>query len=179
MVDLAAERAMIQEEETRFKAAVSEAVMQKFGKLGNFINTRQYDTKAFFLNGRYGQSTVPLHGIDGAYIFPFDATIFNVYIFNLVAGSSGTTELDVKRVTASGGAGSTIFSTTPKIAATAGANAYVGVGGSGVGLTAPIFTGASTTTFDVDADDMIYVSMIQKQAGNPENSGLLVCFRPR
>ena len=167
---------MIQVEETDYKSAASEAFVKKLGKSVNFINTNQYDTKDFFLNGRYNIATMPQTAVDGLYIFPYDVEIFNAYAFNIVAGSSGTTELDIKRLTASGGTGTSIFSTTPKIAYTAGDNAYVGVGETGTGLTAPIL---SSSPFNISAGDAIYCDIIQAQGGNPENCGILVYFRPR
>jgi hypothetical protein len=177
MADITRLKRNIQVEETDFRSAVSESVLQKVGGSVNFINDRQYDTKGFFLNGKYGTATVPMTAIDGLYVFPFDAEIFNVYMFNIVAGSGGTTELDIKRLTDSGGSPTSIFSTTPKIASTAGARAYVGVGESGAGLTAPVLSGGAP--FDVNAGDAVYVDLIQKQTGDPENCGVILYLMPR
>lgn len=178
MADITEERKYIQEEETAYRAAVAESTMNRVGAAINFINKRQYDTKAFFLNGYYAKVTAPQTAADGFYIFPFDVEVFDAAIFNVVAGSSGTTELDVKVATASGGSFSSIFSTTPKIASSAGANAWVKVGGSGTGLTAPVLSGG-TGLFNINAGSAIRVDKMAVQSGTPENCGIIIYFRPR
>lgn len=175
MGDVAVSRRNIKEEEVRYRAAVSESTGFKIAGAINFINTYQYNTKDFFLNGEYGIATVPATALDGLYVFPFNVEIFDAAMFNLVAGSGGTTELDVKIATAPGGAFASIFSTTPKIAATAGAAAWVKTGGSGTGLTAPVISGG---VLQVAAGSAIRLDLIQKQTGSPKNCGINIFFRP-
>jgi hypothetical protein len=176
MADLTELRRNVQIEETRFRFAVSESLAQKLGGSINFINNKQYDTKAFFANGPYNITGVNETAVDGLYVFPFDVEVFEAAMFNIVAGSGGTTTLDVLRATASGGAFSTIFSTKPAIASTAGASAYIRTGGSGTGLTAPVLT---STPFDIDAGHAIRLDFTGKQTGSPENCGLILYMRPR
>lgn len=177
MTDISPARSNIQIEEVRYRAAVSEGTFTRIGSSINHINTFQYDTKSFFLNGDYAISVAigSTIGVDGLYVIPFNCEVFQVAMFNLVAGSSGTTTLDVKRATASGGAFTTIFSTTPKIQSTAGNNAYIRTGGAGVGLTAPILT---TTPFQLSAGHALRLDIIGVQGGTPQNCGLILYMRP-
>lgn len=178
MADLAAERHQIQTEETRFPFAIAESAQQKIGKAINFINTKQYDTKDFFANGVYNSTGANETAFDGLYVFPYNVTIFYVAMFNVIAGSGGTTEIDIKVTPSSGTTFTTIFSTRPKISTTADHTdvAYIYTGGSGTGLTAPVLTG---TTFNVNAGSAIRADFISKQTGSPQNCGILVYFYPR
>lgn len=176
---------------SQFLAAVSEYIAQSIAGSINFINSFQYDEKEFFLNGPYGQVvSVPVLGLDGLYVFPFNAEIINYAMFNLVAGSSGTTALDIKRATSSGGTFTSIFSVTPKIASTATANTYflgytitkVSIGQSWAvngspptGVTIGTFT---SVPFNVSAGDAIRVDLTDRMPA-AQNCGLVVHFRPR
>lgn len=174
MTDLASARKMIQQEETIFRYGVSESFAQKLGAAVNFINTRQYSEKQFFANGTYGRVAMPQTGIDGLTVFEFAAEIIGVWAFRLTAGSGGTTELDIKRATAPGGAFTSIFSTTPKFTPTAGNNAWIGLGETLSGATAPVLASAN-----VDAGDALRFDIIQDETGDPRNCGVLIHYRPR
>lgn len=178
MSDLSPTRALLQIEETRFRFAVSESFAQKLGGAVNHILLRQYDTKAFFANGPYNVTGVNETAVDGLYTFPVDIEVFEVMMFNIVAGSGGSTSLDVKRATATGSSFTTIFSTAPAIATTADHTdaAYIRTGGTGTGLTAPVLT---TTPFNIDAGHAIRLDFLSKQTGSPQNCGLVLYFRPR
>ncbi len=190
MADLLPQRLNIQIEESRFRYAVAESVIQKIGAAINLINKRQFQQKEFFLNGPYGQVAVtPQNGLDGLYVFPFAAEIINVAMFNLDAGSAGTTELDVKRATSSGGAFTSIFTTTPKITSAAGANtffpAYV-IADATAGQTftpnPSLPTGCSggilsTVPFQVNQGDAIRVDILSSMTGG-QNAGLIIFHRP-
>lgn len=179
MTAIAPVRADIQQEAVAFRAAVSESILQTVGAAINFVNQKQYDSKAYFINGGYNLTGVLETAVDGLYIVPpgINATIFAVSMFNITAGSGGTTTLDVLRATTSGGAFTSIFSTKPAIASTAGNNAWIATGGSGVGLTAPILTGG--TTFDINAGDALRLDFTGKQTGSPQNCGLILYTYPR
>lgn len=172
------ERRLIYQSGAQYRSAVSEELIQRLGALANFISLFQYDTKAFFLNGKYSVVSTPQSAVDGLYRFPFNAEIFDVVMFSMIAGSSGTTILDVKRVTQSGGVGVSIFTTTPKIASTAGNNSYIGIGETGTGLTAPVLD-SETDVYNIDAGDAIYCDLLQSQQGDARNCGIIVYFRPR
>lgn len=180
MSDVTPERIILQTEEVSYRAAVSEATFTRVAATNNFISTYQYDTKAFYLNGRYFGKAAPQTGVDGAHIMIFNMEIIGISMFNLVAGASGTTTLDVKRRTASGGSGTSIFSTKPSIASTAGNNAWVSrvlvpadtILENPSGTTAPVL---STTT--LNAGDMITLDTFATQTG-AENCGLILYLRP-
>ena len=180
MADLIPERLNIQIEETQYKSAVSESTMSRVGASINFVNKRQHDTKQFFINGKYYVGGASQTGVDGAYAFLKDAEITGIMMFNLIAGASGTTTLDIVRYTASNTGGSSIFTVKPAISSTAGDNAYVMVDltpsytilENPSGTTAP--TMALTT---VSAGDLIKMNFTSVQAGG-ENAGIVIYFRP-
>lgn len=173
-------RANIYVEDVQYRAAVSEAVGSKIGSSINFINNYQYDSRGFFLNGGYGSYSGAQVGVDGAWGILFDVKLVGIFMFNLVAGVSGTTTLDVKRRTASGGSSTSIFSTKPSITSAAGNNAFVfnrtidsTVLDNPAGTTLPIFG-----TTDLDAGDMLTLNIDAKQVSG-ENCGLVLYYRPR
>lgn len=165
----------IYDQEIKTRAAISEGTFSKIGSMVNFIGHRVYEKKQFFLNGRY-RIFGSQNGIDGLDFFEFDAEIFNVFMFNSVAGSSGTTELDLKIATASGGSFTSIFSTTPKIQSSAGNYAWTSVGSSPSGTTAPVLAAGALT---IAAGTAIRLDCLQVQGGNPENCGLVIHYRAR
>lgn len=171
---LSAVRRMIYEEQTKYKAGISESVAQYIGSSINFINLYQHSEKQFFLNGPYGSVGAQTF-VDGLVIFNFNAEIFNVYMFNAVAGTSGTTELDLKIATTPGGSFTSIFTTTPKITSTAVAGAYIGVGNTVSGCTAPVLAASAAT---ITAGTALRCDKIQSML-NAENTGLVVHYRPR
>lgn len=175
MALLADVKRYIDQLEIKYRAAVSEATFSKIGSAINFILHRTHEKKDFFINGRYKVFNGQV-GIDGVCVFEFDAEIFSVYMFNHVAGSGGTTELDIKKQATSGGAYSTIFSTTPKITSAAGNFARIGTGGVVAGCTAPVLT---STPLNVNAGEALRIDMLQSQTGSPENCGIIIHYRPR
>lgn len=179
MSEITPARQNIHEEETRYRAAVSEATAQKLGASINFINDKQHSEKQFFANGPYWYASMPQTYVDGLVFFEFDAEIINVWAYSSAPGSSGTTELDVKRATAPGGAFSSIFSTTPKFASTHATPAWVDADGTqaaGTGVTAPVLS-----TTNVDAGDALRFDIIQSMTGNGNEVvvGIIVHYRPR
>lgn len=174
MADLTGERKNLQIEETRFRGAVSESLLQKTGKSINFINNYQYDSKRFPINGPYSiMSSYPVLGVDGLVPVEYNIEIINIWAYNLTAGASGTTELDIKKATTPGGAFTSIFSTTPKFTSTAVSNAWIKVGGSLAGATAPVLSSTS-----LSAGDMLRCDLVSAMPG-AENCGLIIHFRPR
>jgi hypothetical protein len=167
---------LIQIEETFFKAAVSEFTMQRMGQFMNFLATKEHSEKQFFLNGPYARGADPQFYADGLAVFEFDAEIFNVWMFNIVPGSSGTTELDIKIASSPGAAFNSIFATTPKITSSAVAAAWIGVGGSVGGCVAPVLTSGGSP-LSVSAGYAIRCDKITSMAGG-ENCGIIVHYRP-
>lgn len=178
MSDVPAVRQNIVTQEVSFRAAVSEGTFQKLSGSVNFLNNFQYDTKPFFINGLYNITGVNESAVDGLYIIPpgINIQVIAVAMFNVLAGSGGTTTLDVLKATASGGAFTSIFTTPPAIASTAGSYAYVATGGSGTGLTAPVL---SSTPYNMSAGNAFRIDFLGKQTGSPQNCGLILYYQPR
>ena len=185
-------RSLIYAPGAQFRSAVSENLIQRIGAMQNFIALYQHSEKQFFLNGPYSILTPPQTALDGLVIFEWDATIFDVWMFNIVNGIAGTTELDLKLATTSGGAFSSIFSTTPKITSAAGNNAWVGkpitYDSSGAatadgtyvtptGCTKPVLTGGGQT-LNVSKGSAMRLDILQAQTGG-QNCGVLVHYYPR
>ena len=182
MSEITPARQNIFEQETRYRAAVSEATKTKIGGSINFINERQYDQKAFFLNGPYrvAVNIGSTEAVDGLMPFLFPVELVGVWMFNLVSGSSSNTQLDVRRRTSPGGTSTSIFSTRPRITSAASNFAYVGrrltdnsVLGGGTGMTAPVL---SQTEFN--AGDVLTLDIVSAMPG-AENAGLILQLRPR
>lgn len=190
MTDVSRLKRNVQVEEVAYKAAVSESTWNKIGGAINFINDRQYDTRKVCLDGSYWVAAVPLTGVESLEAFPFDAEVFNVCMYNMVSGSGGTTELDFKVCTSSGGSFTSIFAITPKIASTAGNNNYFlmrdedgNANTAGTGQTMPTFAPAmidgTTGHLNIDAGSALRCDLIAKQTGFPENCGIILYFRAR
>jgi len=174
-MELSAIKKFIQAEEVKYKAAISEVTARKMGQMMNFLGRRLHETKRFDLNGPYYVAADPQIGVDGLSGFEFDAEIFNIWIFNLVPGSSGTTELDLKRATTPGGTFTSIFSVTPKVSSAAAANTWCKIGDTVTGCTAPVLT---SFPFNVNAGDVLRLDKLNSMPG-AQNCGLLVHYRPR
>ncbi len=175
MAELPDELQNIHVEETQSRFAVSESIAQKMGSSMNFINNRHHAVKRWDINGNYGAITVPFNSIDGYDFCWKDLTIVEVLMWVQVCGSAGTTELDIKRATASGGSFTSIFSTTPKIAFGAGSGVWVKLLGAGSGLTAPVLTST-----DLDEGDALRCDLIQHQTGTAVNgTGIILLHKPR
>jgi hypothetical protein len=182
MSELSPQRKNIHTEEVQYKASVSEAVGFKLGAAINFINLRQYDTKAFYINGPYSINTGPKIAVDGAYLVLHDCEIVGCAMFNIVAGSSGTTTLNVRKYTASNApsGGASIFTTKPAISYTAGNYAFVfkrfqddTTLENPSGTTLPVLA-----TNQLNAGDMLVIDIDSYQTG-AENCGLILFTRPR
>jgi hypothetical protein len=179
MTDLPDELHLIQVEATRFRSAVSEDILQTMGKTSNFLANRTYEEKQFFLNGRYAIVVAPQTGLDGLVFFQYDAVIIDAWAFNIVPGSGGTTELDIKRATTPGGTFTSIFTTTPKFTSAASAYSWVdalGIVPAGTGVTAPVLDPAQ---LNVNAGDALRIDKLQNMLGTPENCGIIITFRSR
>lgn len=174
MADLISTRYMIQQEETRAQAAVSESTMSRVGSSVNFINTKHIYQHDWNLNGRYNIVTPPNLALDSYITYPFPYEILEFMVFSGDAmGSSGITELDVKWKPELSGTYQSIFSTTPKLTSAAGAFESIRQGQTRTGWTAPVL---SKTQFD--AYDILRLDLLQAQAGNPNGVFAKVWIRP-
>lgn len=165
-------RKLIDQNDVKYRASVSESTWTKIGGMLNFIANRNHQEKQFFLNGPYLTGTK----LDGLTVFNFNATIINVYAFNIIAGTSGTTEFDIKIKPQLSGAFTSIFTTRPAISYLAG-EVWVGIGDVIANTTAPVLT-SSPNGLNVNQGDALVLDLLQAQLG-AQNCGVLVHYRPR
>lgn len=178
MTAISDSREIIQEEETRFRSAVSEALLTKMGATNNFISNRQYDTHMWNLNGDYtkasGQS-----GLEGMFVAQFDMEIIAISLGNIVAGTAGTTTFDVHLIDGSGNDTGSIFTVQPSIDSTAPNNAYASrdfitpSDETSTGITLP-----TLPTRDFDKFDAFRID-IDAAMTSAENCFLSIHYRPR
>lgn len=147
MATVLAARSNFDEREVDYRSGLSESFFTKMAQQHVFLNQKHYIIWQFNINGPYYRND-PVLGVEGIFVVPFNAEIFDASITNSVAGSGGTTELDVKRATSSGGAFTSIFSTTPKITSSASNYAFAKIGSSVSGVTAPVLNTATTSDID-------------------------------
>lgn len=188
MADVSPIRTLVQFPGVQFNAAVSENMLQEIAEAQNFLSYFQYSEKRFVLDGPYSIVSDPQNAVDGLIIFEFQAQILDVWMWNMTAGSSGTTELDLKLATSVGGSFSSIFTTTPKISYLAGNNIWVGNPVSaivGTQFTYPSYTPPANTTQPVlnraitdviPAFSALRLDKIQSQVGG-QDCGIVVHYR--
>lgn len=175
MTDVTAERNLLQEEECRSNAAVSEATMTRFAAMANFLALREFTQHDFNLNGKYNMVTIPNLNVDGYVTYPFAWEIIDILLITGSAnGSSGTTEIDLKWKPEASGSFATIFSTTPKFTSSAGAGAVARIGQAAANMTAPVL---SKTQFD--AYDIVKLDILQAVAGTVNGCFIKLFIRPR
>lgn len=117
-------RTIIQSEEVSYASAVSSGTGTRLGQGLNFHNTNQIQVYQWVLNGRYGRNSGPQSGVDAAQAIWRNCEIIGFFMFSSVAGSSGTTDIDIRRFTASGVSAS-IFTQRPTLTNAAGDEAYM------------------------------------------------------
>ena len=179
MTDVNLARENIQIEEVQYRASISEAVGTKLGGSINFINEKQYDTHSFLLNGPYALGAGSI-GTDGIFPVLYNMELIAVTFFNVTAGLSGTTTLDVHWLSSSGVDQGSIFGTKALIDQSAANNAYAIKGiksdiadSSGTGIALPTMV---KTEFDAGNALRLDLDTAMFQANN---AGLLIHFRPR
>jgi hypothetical protein len=124
MTDVVPSRVNIQQEETRFRASVSESMFTRVAGSINLINDRQYDTHDWHLNGQIGLFPV-VPGPDGIFAFLFDVEITGfTYRIGDTTGASSSVIVDIHKLSAGGTDDGTIFSTRPQISSAASPDTY-------------------------------------------------------
>lgn len=118
--EIDAENSRIYQEDVKYGAAVSEAVMFKIGALANYIA----DKFSYYDFGVVGASyddlsSYPYTFSDSIEVVDLDATIYRIEVTNDVSGTAGTTEFKIERQVAGVGAWSNIFSVNCSIVHTA------------------------------------------------------------
>lgn len=184
MTDLAGVRTILQEEEVKFKASVSEATFTRVAQASNFISQYQFDSKAWFLNGPYHVKGSSQFGVDGAYIAPFNMEIVGFAMYNLEAGTgSNPIELQIQRWTDSGVSDGEIFFIKPALFPAAGNNAYLAqlFLPTPVTLVAPgsgFVEAELDTGLTVDQGHMLTLDITSAQ-DQGRSAGLVLWMRPR
>lgn len=175
MTQISPERILLQTEETNFRAAVAQSLMNRVGATTNFINLYQANMREFMVNGAYGLSAVvPFFGVEGIVRFPFNWELVDLYIYTGESTSgSGTTELDVKWKPFASGSYASIFSTTPKFTSSAATFQTCGIGQTVTGFTAPVLSKT-----DFDAYDQLRLDLLTKVSAG-FSCGIGITFRPR
>jgi hypothetical protein len=185
MSDIPLLRRNVQVEETAYKAAVSESTWNKIGGSINFINERQTMKYEFgILKGMTGTTAATYAGTSTPFtdfgtqeIFPYAAEIIAVVCYHGDAGSSGTTEIDLKwQPVNSTSSFATIFTTTPKVTSSAASERYwdsLGNNTTPTGCTAPVL---SKTTFA--AGDKVRCDIVSVMGGTPNAFTVTIYFRP-
>jgi len=179
-----------QVESVEFNAAVSENMLQTIAGAQTFLNYFSYFQKRFDINGLYSLApSFPQYGVDGISVFEFNAQIIDVWLFNQIAGSSGSTTVDIQVMASPGGSWTSIFTTQPSISWQAGNDVWVGsVNPSLIGslynplpaYSPPINTTAavldSTITNAIPAWAAMRCVLNGAQVGG-QNAGVIVHFR--
>lgn len=173
-MDIVARRQMIQQEETKPQAAVTESVMSRVGAGINFINTRHIYQHDWHLNQQYNIVPTPNNFLDGviSYPFPFEI-LFVQMIAGADVGTGGITELDVKWKPEIGGTFQSIFSTTPKFNNTVTPGDSIRNGQSATGWTAPVLDKTIFAAWDV-----LRLDLLQAVTGQPNSVFLKLWIRP-
>lgn len=173
------ERQDIFEEEVSYRAAISEATNFKLGASINFINRFQTDSKVWEVNGPYS-SALNTTGVDGVYDCQQNMEIYGIFMYNLIPGTSGNTEFNIRKHTASNQAGSTIFATRPRLSYLSGINSGLSkrfydnvILQNPSGSIQPILVSTS-----LNAGDFLTCDLTASQFGG-QNAGIRIHLRPR
>ena len=176
MADLASSyEGHIQIEETQFTAAASEYTMTRLGKNQNYILDYHIFEHAFKMNKTIFGFAGGV-GVDGIFVFPYDAEIVDAILYLETPGGGGDLTLDVQTSLFPSGAWTSIFSTQPSINAAAAAFSTVGVGDSVPFTTAPVLV---SSPLIVSTKTRMRMSVPSMQSGAPANAGILIKYRPR
>lgn len=180
MTDISPLRKKIQVEEVQAAAAVSSSTGSRIGASTNFILEKEKVHRTWQINNKYGKVASAQSAIDGGIPIEEDMEIVGFYMNNETAGTSGTTEIDIRRRVASGSTGSSIFTTRPAIDFTAGDRAKLQVGynpdetlHNPSGTTLPVFTSRN-----LDKGDDLFLDFISRQIG-AYNLTVTLIMRPR
>lgn len=170
-------KSYVQTESILTRRPVSESTIQTISGSTNFILEKMYQEHSFKLNGTYKLANGKL-GVDGLLIFQYNAEIFNIILANQTAGTSGTTQIDLKKADNPGGTFTSIFTTIPEITSVAANFSYIGIGETLAGATAPILT-SSPSVLNVNAGDCLRCDVLNVMSGSPANAEIIVYYRPR
>ena len=172
----------IYEEDVETGAAASEETMTKFAGSMNLTLDTNLIPIHFDIHGPYNITPVPDNKVDKFYCVPFNCEIVASHFYTGEnPGSSGTTEIDVLKKPLSGSEVS-IFSTRPKIPASAGAEADIIQEYLPATSTIRLATGgtiAVLSSTQLSKYDVLKFSFIDKPVGTIDKCGFVLFVRPR
>ena len=190
MADITMAKANIDQNETKYGAAMSESTFSKIGGSINFLNGTNQHRHAWNLNGPYTKFTSG-DILDGLFIFPTDV---EVTAFTMSTSVGGSVAVDIFRLTSpTDRNGDTIFSTRPSLSSTDtttgnefngswSAMSLVDSGGAAqatvqssdkwANAELPVFE-----TYQFNQFDAIYLQ-IHSASGNGEDLSVNLYFRP-
>lgn len=174
MSNLPSERLYIQTESVVTRAPVSENLMQTISGSVNALLDQTF-LMDFRMNGHYA-GFAGEQGFDGIVPFRKNCEIMEVFMYNDIPGSSGTTEVDILYTPSSANTWTSIFSQRPAIQSTAPSYSYVGTNFPSGFCVQPIMT---STPFQVVAGGALRFDVISTMAGSPKNMGIVIYFRER
>ena len=125
MADIPSSRNVIQQEEVRYKASVSEATLTRIGASLNFVMDKIYTPLEFDWSGYYKVTSIS-DGMNGRRYFKDTVDIYYYVLTNDVAGSSGTSSINFEVYDDTGALLGDLFSVAPSISSGAGAGAVIG-----------------------------------------------------
>lgn len=126
------------------------------------------------LNGPYPLLSYPLINIDAIFLAPANIVITSVWIYNGTPGTSGTTEYDLLYILGPGLPGTSILSTTGKIASTAISGVWTDSGsiiGPLTGVTKPVL-GITA----IPAGSAIIFTLLTSQAGTATDARIRIYY---
>ncbi len=162
----------IQEQETQFKAGVSEYTARRIGSNVNFVLTEHIFDHTFKINGPMASFNGKL-GVDGLFIFERNATILDVIIYRHDPGTSGGFSADIKLSTFPSGAWTSILTTIPTIGNAAAAYSSCGVGDSVSGCTAAVL---NSGLINVSAKTRLRMDVTGVEGGAPKTGGITIKY---
>lgn len=174
MSNVTSSKQYVQTESVLTREPTSENVFQTISGSVNHAMDTIGENHQFKLNGPY-VTAAGQNNLDGALIFDYDAEIYEIQMYSFEAGTSGTTQFDLKYAPSSGASFTTIFSTKPSISYNALHPLYVGVGDTVLNAVAPVLT---TFPFQVVKGGWIKLDVITTQTGG-RNAGIVVKYRTR
>lgn len=166
---------LVQNNETQTRNPTSESLFQKIGGIANFLLGWTHTEVRWNLNGPYKVYSGKL-GVDGIFQFPKKSKIIAISLTNLVTGTSGTTEIDIKTTNNTLGTWTSIFTTTPKFTASSVSGSSVNLSSGATGTTVPVMI---TTPFNVSANDYLRMDVISVMDGGPQNLSVTLIYAAR
>jgi len=175
-MDIFEERKLIQVEETKPQAAISESLMTRVGAGINFINKRHLYQHDWHLNGQYNIVATPNFGLDGFITYPFPFQIIDVQVFTGEnVGTGGITEIDIQWTPDDiAPAYQSIFDITPKFDSTVNTFESIRLGQTKSGWTTHTL---NKTLFD--AYDILKLDLLSAVDGMPNGVFVKLFIRPR